>query len=91
MYPDVDPQLVEADKKIADLKADIRRLSGKLNDKSSMLTALQEVAHEQSLWIASLTVAPQNTVRWVFQRLAFTILQLNTESPVVLGGGGRQG
>ncbi|KAL7390780.1 hypothetical protein ABVT39_027641 [Epinephelus coioides] len=64
MHADVDPQLVKTDKKISDLKEDIRRLSGELNIKSSMLTALQEVAHEQSLQIASLTAALQDTVHW---------------------------
>ncbi|KAL7391387.1 hypothetical protein ABVT39_008655 [Epinephelus coioides] len=64
MHADVDPQLVKADKKISDLKEDICRLSGELHIKSSMLTALQEVAHEQSLQIASLTVALQDTVHW---------------------------
>ncbi|KAL7395649.1 hypothetical protein ABVT39_020810 [Epinephelus coioides] len=34
MHTDVDPQLVKVDKKIADLKEDIRWLSGELNDKS---------------------------------------------------------
>ncbi|KAL7376088.1 hypothetical protein ABVT39_000859 [Epinephelus coioides] len=62
MHADVDPQLVKADKKISDLKEDIRRLSGELNIKSSMLTALQEVAHEQSLQITSLMAALQDTV-----------------------------
>ncbi|XP_049450867.1 testis-specific gene A8 protein-like [Epinephelus fuscoguttatus] len=62
MHGDVEPQLVKADKKISDLKEDIRQLSGELNNKSSMLTVLQEVAHEQSLQIASLTAALQDTV-----------------------------
>ncbi|KAL7388201.1 hypothetical protein ABVT39_008792 [Epinephelus coioides] len=60
MHTNVDPQLVKADKKISD----ICRLSGELNIKSSMLTTLQEVAHEQSLQIASLTAALQDTVHW---------------------------
>ncbi|KAL7390654.1 hypothetical protein ABVT39_025097 [Epinephelus coioides] len=64
LHADVDPQLVKADKKISDLKEDIRWLSGELNIKSSMLTALQEVAHEQLLQITSLTAALQDTVHW---------------------------
>ncbi|KAL7384544.1 hypothetical protein ABVT39_004411 [Epinephelus coioides] len=64
MHANVDPQLVKANKKISDLKEDIRWLSGELNIKSSMLTALQEEAHEQSLQITSLTAALQDTVHW---------------------------
>ncbi|KAL7395784.1 hypothetical protein ABVT39_023309 [Epinephelus coioides] len=64
MHTDVNPQLKKANKKIADLKEDIRRLSGELNDKSSMLTALQEVAHEQLLQIASVTAALQVMMHW---------------------------
>ncbi|KAL7399786.1 hypothetical protein ABVT39_001738 [Epinephelus coioides] len=88
MHPDVDPHLEKADKKISDLKKDIRRISGELNDKSSMLTALQEVAHEQSLLTNG---GPSRHGALGSQRLASTVLQLNTELPVVLGGGGRQG
>ncbi|KAL7406688.1 hypothetical protein ABVT39_024621 [Epinephelus coioides] len=60
MHADVDPQLVKADKKISDLKEDIRRA------KHQILHAdcPQEVAHEQSLQIASLMAALQDTVHW---------------------------
>ncbi|KAL7407217.1 hypothetical protein ABVT39_004902 [Epinephelus coioides] len=50
-----DLQLVET--KIADLRHVIRQLSDKLKSKSVLLTALQDVAHEQFLQISSLTTA----------------------------------
>ncbi|KAL7381985.1 hypothetical protein ABVT39_014610 [Epinephelus coioides] len=52
-----DLQIVETNKKIADLRHVIGRLSDELKSKSVMSPALQDVAHEQFLQIFSLTVA----------------------------------
>ena len=46
--------LNKANKKIADLKEDIRRLSDELKKKDSLLSSFMEVASEQSKQITSL-------------------------------------
>ncbi|XP_073328899.1 uncharacterized protein [Pagrus major] len=53
-----------ANKQITDLKEDIRRLSEELQDKQTMLTSCLDLAHEQSMHIASLKAALQDTVPW---------------------------
>ena len=57
MYPGQDPQLMKANKKIADLKEDILRLSEELRSKEALLARSIEVAHEQSLQLTSFSVA----------------------------------
>lgn len=62
--PDENQQLVKKDRIIANLKEDIRRLSAELKSQSELLTNTLDVAHEQSLQIASLKAALQDTVAW---------------------------
>ncbi|KAL7401421.1 hypothetical protein ABVT39_027915 [Epinephelus coioides] len=62
--PDENQQLVKKDRIIANLKEDIRRLSAELNSQSELLTNTLDVAHKQSLQIASLKAALQDTVAW---------------------------
>uniref|UniRef100_A0AAQ5WZ13 SGNH hydrolase-type esterase domain-containing protein n=1 Tax=Amphiprion ocellaris TaxID=80972 RepID=A0AAQ5WZ13_AMPOC len=64
MYPGEDPHLRMANEKIADLLEDVRRLSAELRDKDALLARYMEVAHEQSMRIASLSVAFQDTAPW---------------------------
>nr|XP_033502105.1 uncharacterized protein LOC117269286 [Epinephelus lanceolatus] len=54
----------KANKKIADLKDDIRRLSHELRKKDSLLFSYMDVAASQSIKLASLSVALQDTVAW---------------------------
>ncbi|CAL8276686.1 unnamed protein product [Merluccius merluccius] len=56
--------LEKAIKKIADLKDDIRRLSHELKKKDSLLSSYMDVAVGQSVKLASLSVALQDTVAW---------------------------
>lgn len=56
--------LTRANKKIADLKEDIRRLSDELLRKDSLLSSFMDVAHGQSKQLASLSAALQDTVAW---------------------------
>lgn len=56
--------LKKANKKIADLKDDIRRLSHELRKKDSLLSSYMDVAASQSKKLASLSVALQDTVAW---------------------------
>ncbi|XP_030290867.1 uncharacterized protein LOC115592365 [Sparus aurata] len=56
--------LQKANKKIADLKEDIRRLSNELKKKDSLLSSFMEVASEQSKQITSLNTTIQDTVKW---------------------------
>ena len=53
-----------ANKEIADLKEDIRRLSEDLKTKDALLTACMDVAHNQSLRISSFSAAFQDTALW---------------------------
>uniref|UniRef100_A0AAQ5XKU6 Uncharacterized protein n=1 Tax=Amphiprion ocellaris TaxID=80972 RepID=A0AAQ5XKU6_AMPOC len=66
MYPGEDPQLRMANEKIADLLEDVRRLSAELRDKDALLARSMEVevTHEQSMRIASLSAAFQDTAPW---------------------------
>lgn len=64
MSPGEDAQLRKANKKISDLLEDVRRLSAELRDKDALLARSMEVAHEQSLRIASLSAAFQDTAPW---------------------------
>ena len=56
--------LKKANKKIADLNEDIRRLSDELKKKDSLLSSFKEVASEQSKQITSLNTTIQDTVKW---------------------------
>ncbi|KAL7403184.1 hypothetical protein ABVT39_025977 [Epinephelus coioides] len=56
--------LKKANKKISDLKDDIRRLSHELRKKDSLLSSYMDVAASQSIKLASLSVALQDTVAW---------------------------
>lgn len=62
--PDEDPRLTRANKTITNLREDIRKLSDELKSKSEQLTSILDVAHEQSLCIASLKAALQDTAPW---------------------------
>lgn len=64
MHHGEDQQLQKANKKIADLLEDVRRLSAELRDKDALLARSMEVAHEQSMRIASLSAAFQDTAPW---------------------------
>uniref|UniRef100_A0AAQ5ZE09 SGNH hydrolase-type esterase domain-containing protein n=1 Tax=Amphiprion ocellaris TaxID=80972 RepID=A0AAQ5ZE09_AMPOC len=64
VYPGEDPQLRIANEKIADLLEDVRRLSAELRDKDALLARTMEVTHEQSMRIASLSAAFQDTAPW---------------------------
>jgi len=55
---------IKANKNISDLKEDKRLLSQELQDKQAMLTSCLDLAHEQSLHIASLKVALQDIDPW---------------------------
>ena len=55
--------LQKANKKIADLKEDIRRLSDELKKKDSLLSSFMEVASEQSKQITSPNKIFQDTVK----------------------------
>ena len=63
-HTETDLPLMKANKKIADLRVDIHRLSEELKRKSDMLIAMQDLAHEQSQRIFSLSAALQDTVHW---------------------------
>lgn len=54
----------KANKKMADLKEDIRRLSDKVKEKDSLLTSGFDVAFEQNKLIASVSAALQDTALW---------------------------
>eukprot|EP00064_Thunnus_orientalis_P001318 superscaffoldBa00000090_g1321 len=56
--------LMKANKKIADLKGDIQRLSDELQKKDSLLCSFTDVATGQSKQIANLSAAIQDTVLW---------------------------
>ena len=56
--------LKKANKKITDLKEDIRRLSGKFKKKDSLLTSFMDVDTGQSKRIATLNTDIQDTVLW---------------------------
>ncbi|XP_054864080.1 uncharacterized protein LOC129348233 [Amphiprion ocellaris] len=64
VYPGEDPQLRMANEKIANLLEDVRRLSAELRDKDALLARTMEVTHEQSMRIASLSAAFQDTAPW---------------------------
>ena len=57
-------QLKKANKKIADLLEDIRRLSDELRKKETPLTGFVEVASSQSRRLASMIGATQDTILW---------------------------
>ena len=57
-------QLKKANKKIADLLEDIRRLSDELRKKETPLTGFVEVASSQSRRLASIIGATQDTILW---------------------------
>lgn len=54
----------KANKKITDLKEDIRRLSEELQKKDSLLSSSQSVDAEQTMRIAHLNASLQDTVLW---------------------------
>jgi len=54
-----------SNKDITNLKEDIWKLSNELKSKSDMLNSLLDLAHQQSMHIASLKTALQETVLWV--------------------------
>ena len=56
--------LQKANKKIADLKEDIRRLSDELKMKDSLLSSFMEGVSKQSKQITSLNTTIQDTVKW---------------------------
>ncbi|CAL8269641.1 unnamed protein product [Arctogadus glacialis] len=56
--------LKKANKKIADLLEDIRRLSDELRKKETLLTGFVEVASSQSRRLASMSDATQDTILW---------------------------
>ncbi|CAK6982121.1 hypothetical protein D5F01_LYC22323 [Scomber scombrus] len=56
--------LNKANKKIADLREDIHRLSDELKNKQALLTSVLNLAPEQSVRIASLTTTLQDTIPW---------------------------
>ena len=63
--PGVDPALLQqANKKISDLKDDIRRLSDELQKKESLLSSFMDIASVQSGEIASLSAVLRDTVAW---------------------------
>ncbi|CAK6968209.1 PREDICTED: allantoinase-like [Scomber scombrus] len=56
--------LRKANKKIAELKEDIHRLSNELKKKDSLLSSFMEVASGQSKQLASFNVPLQDTAVW---------------------------
>ncbi|KAE8289518.1 hypothetical protein D5F01_LYC11220 [Larimichthys crocea] len=56
--------LMKANKKIADLKDDIRRLSDELLKKDSLLSSFMDVALQQSKKLASLSTTLHDKVAW---------------------------
>lgn len=85
MPGEVDPLLKKANKQIADLKEDIRRLSDELQKKNSLSSSYMDLASEQSKQISSLGLAAQDTALWDPPHLSSAFILLDTEPPVVLG------
>ncbi|CAL8248525.1 unnamed protein product [Merluccius merluccius] len=85
-HPGNDLLLNKANKTITNLRDENRRLSDELKEKTALLSACIDVAHDQSLRISSLSAALQDTLHWDPSTCPRPSLCSTPRTKVVCGG-----